>query len=178
MPLSEEELVERLIARDEQAMTAFYNEHHKPLYTVIFRLVRNAETTEDVLQEGLVKLWQTIKLYDATKGRLFTWATRICCNVAIDYLRSKRHRMAIRTQPLEDSPVDSYSSSDGFQPETVGIKELVQQLPLPAAHLQLLDLLYIQGFTQVEAAEEMQIPLGTVKTWTTKAKKFLARLDS
>ncbi len=70
---AEAALVSRLRARDETAMTEFYDRYSAALYGVIQRIVKAEDEAEDVLQEALVKIWHAIESYDSSKGRLFTW---------------------------------------------------------------------------------------------------------
>ncbi|WP_210521007.1 RNA polymerase sigma factor [Hymenobacter terricola] len=174
MLASEDDLVLRLLARDEKAMAQFYQQYRPALLAAILRIVRNRQSAEDVLQEGMVKVWFAIASYDATHGRLFTWAARICCNTAIDHIRTGRFRQTARTASLEDTAVMQYAAPTDFRPEHIGVPDLL--LGLRPEYRQVMDLMYLQGFTQVEAATEMNVPLGTVKTWVGRARHLLGRL--
>jgi RNA polymerase sigma factor (sigma-70 family) len=154
---SEQELVQRLYARDETAMTLFYDAYGKALHNTILRIVKQEEIAEDVLQESMVKIWFSFASYNANRGRLFTWALNVCRNVAIDHIRTKRHQAAAPT----------------FQPDHIGLRDLVAQLS--PGDQRLIDLLYFNGFTQAEAAEELNMPLGTVKTHARRAIWTLAK---
>ena len=157
----EQDLVQRLYARDTGAMNLFYNKYGKILQHTIRRLVRDADAADDVLQECMVKIWSSFASYNPAKGRLFTWALQITRNTAIDHLRTRHAHEAQRTSPLDDSTTWT-PAPVGFQPEHVGVRELLDLLR--PADQQLMDLLYFQGYTQAEAAEELSLPLGTVKS--------------
>ena len=174
MSLSEDELVQRLRARDEAAMTLFYDKYSAALYGVILRIVKKEEIAEDVLQEGLVKIWHSFASYDAGKGRLFTWVLNVCRNLAIDKIRSRQYRVGSRTQPLEDSSAMRQAAPTDFRPEHIGLQEMTSQLS--PEQKQIIDLLYFGGFTQSEVAEELDLPLGTVKTRARAGIKVLAKL--
>jgi RNA polymerase sigma-70 factor (ECF subfamily) len=174
-PAAEAELVRRLQARDESAMTLFYDRYSAALYGVIFRIVKAEDEAEDVLQEALVKIWHAFASYDPSKGRLFTWVLNICRNLSIDKIRSRQHRVGSRTQGLEDSlTAQRQAAPTAFRPEHIGIQEITKQL-VPEQK-QIIDLLYFEGFTQSEVAEELNIPLGTVKTRARTAIKVLSKL--
>ncbi|SHJ27224.1 RNA polymerase sigma-70 factor, ECF subfamily [Hymenobacter daecheongensis DSM 21074] len=170
---SEQELVQRLYARDEAAMTLFYDGYGRALYNTIWRIVKSEELAEDVLQEGMVKIWFSFASYDPDRGRLFTWALNICRNVAIDHIRTRRHQAAARTEELHQSAARHQAAAPTFQPEHIGLRELVARLSPPDQ--QLIDLLYFNGFTQAEAAEALNLPLGTVKTRIRRAICELAQ---
>jgi RNA polymerase sigma factor (sigma-70 family) len=163
----EEELVRRLYARDETAMALFYARYGQALRGVILRLVRNQASAEDVLQDCLVKIWCSFAKYDASKGRLFTWALQVSRNTAIDHLRNRHAHEARLTQALDSSAAWEQPAAPAFQPEHVGVRELLQLLR-PQDQL-LMELLYFEGYTQMEVAEELGMPLGTVKTRTRRA---------
>jgi RNA polymerase sigma factor (sigma-70 family) len=174
-PAAEEELVRRLRARDEAAMTLFYDRYSAALYGVILRIVKAEDLAEDVLQEALVKIWNSFGSYDPGKGRLFTWVLNVCRNLAIDKIRSRQHRVGSRTQGLDDSlTAQRLPAPATFRPEHIGLKAITEKL-IPEQR-QIIDLLYFEGFTQSEAAEELNIPLGTVKTRARTAIKVLSKL--
>ena len=171
MLLSEENLIERLLARDERAMAHFCQHYRSALLAVVLRMVRNRQTAEDVLQESMVKMWFSIASYDAAQGRLFTWAAKICCNTAIDHMRTNRFRLVANSASLEDTPALHFADPTGFRPEHIGVAELL--LRLRPEYRQVMDLVYLQGYTQAEVADELQVPLSTVKTWTGRARYLL-----
>jgi RNA polymerase sigma-70 factor (ECF subfamily) len=174
-PAAEAELVRRLQARDESAMTVFYDRYSAALYGVIFRIVKAEDEAEDVLQEALVKIWHAFASYDSSKGRLFTWVLNICRNLSIDKIRSRQHRVGSKTLGLDDSlTAQRQAAPTTFRPEHIGLQEITKQL-IPEQR-QIIDLLYFEGFTQSEVAEELQIPLGTVKTRARTAIKVLSKL--
>lgn len=172
--MDEEVLVQRLLARDEQALRFLHDYYARNLRTVILRLVRDESLAQDVLQEGLLKVWLSIASYDANRGRLFTWMVRVCCNQAIDALRSPRYRFHNRNRSLEDSGVHRAPASVTFNPEHIGVRELT--LRLKPRQREVIDLLYFNGCTQAETAEQLGIPLATVKTRARAALLVLAQL--
>lgn len=171
---AEKELVLRLYARDETAMELFYKNYGKALYYTIWRIVRQDELAEDILQECMVKFWLAFPKYDASRGRLFTWALNIARNLTIDHLRDQRYRDAQRTYSLTEETVPNWPAPATFRPEHIGVRDWLQLLG--PSDRQLLDLLYLKGYTQVEAAEELQLPLGTVKSRAGRIIRTLSRV--
>jgi RNA polymerase sigma-70 factor (ECF subfamily) len=171
---NEEELVQRLLARDEQALKHLYDHYAKNLLTVILRLVHDESLAQDVLQEGLLKVWLSIASYDPDRGRLFTWMVRVCCNQAIDALRSPRHRFHSGTKSLETGGAQHALAPSTFNPEHIGLRELT--LRLKPKQREVIDLLYFGGCTQAETAEQLGIPLATVKTRARAALQVLSQL--
>ncbi|HEX8327113.1 MAG TPA: sigma-70 family RNA polymerase sigma factor [Hymenobacter sp.] len=174
-PATEEELlVHRLLARDERALQLLSERYGHNLLTVILRLVRDRELAEDVLQEGLLRVWMSIGSYDATRGGLFTWMVRVCCNRAIDVLRSPRHRFHRHNKPLDSPGVSQAPASVTFNPEHIGLRELTRMLQ--PRQRQVIELLYFGGCTQAEAAKQLGIPLPTLKTRARAGLRVLAQL--
>ncbi|TWR30316.1 sigma-70 family RNA polymerase sigma factor [Mucilaginibacter pallidiroseus] len=161
--LSEDQLVLSLRNREKIAIEALYDMYSASLYGVISRIVIDEAVAEDVLQETFVKIWHSFNGYSAEKGRLFTWMVNIARNLAIDKIRSKDFRNQNKNQELENNVtfIDEQKNTV-YNPELLGIKELVQTLK--PEQKSILDLVYFKGYTHVEAAEELNIPLGTIKT--------------
>lgn len=145
------------------AAEALYYMYSASLYGVIMRIVNDNELAEDLLQETFVKIWQSFTSYSAEKGRLFTWMVNIARNLSIDKVRSKDFRNQTKNQEIENTVnlIDEQKNTV-YKPELLGIKDLVDTLR--PEQKSILDLVYFKGFTHVEAADELGIPLGTVKT--------------
>jgi RNA polymerase sigma-70 factor (ECF subfamily) len=161
--LSEEELVSALKNREKVAVEALYDMYSSSLFGVISRIITDTATAEDVLQETFVKIWHSFSSYSTEKGRLFTWMVNIARHLAIDKLRSKDFKNQNKNQELENNVtfIDEQRNTV-YKPELLGIKDLVQTLK-PEQKL-ILELVYFKGYTHVEAADELGIPLGTIKT--------------
>ena len=166
--------MERLLARDEQALRILHDRYARNLLTVIMRLVRDEALAQDILQEGLLKVWLSIDQYDAGRGRLFTWMVRVCCNQAIDALRSPRHRFHSGNKSLEVVGAQRAVAAITFNPDHIGLRELTLQLK--PRQREVIDLLYFGGCTQAETAQRLGIPLATVKTRARAALQTLSRL--
>jgi RNA polymerase sigma factor (sigma-70 family) len=161
--LSEDELVLALRNHEKVAIEALYDMYSSSLYGVISRVITDTATAEDVLQETFVKIWHSFSSYSTEKGRLFTWMVNIARNLAIDKLRSKDFKNQNKNQELENNVafIDEQRNTT-YKPELLGIKELVETLK--PEQKSILELVYFKGYTHVEAADELGIPLGTIKT--------------
>jgi len=161
--LSEEELVLALRHREKIAVEALYDMYSASLFGVISRIINDTPVAEDVLQETFVKIWNSFTSYSSEKGRLFTWMVNIARNLAIDKIRSKDFKNQNKNQELEINVtfIDEQRNTV-YKPELLGIKELVETLK--PEQKSILDLVYFKGYTHVEAADELGVPLGTIKT--------------
>lgn len=161
--ISEEELVYLLKIRDAAGLEYLYDHYSKALYNIIFQVVQNEEYTEDVLQEVYIKVWNSFDMFDAAKGRLYTWLSNMARNLAIDKIRSKDFRNHSQNQDIENSvnAID-VRLNNKLNPENIGVKDLVQKLR--PEYKELIELIYFNGYTHAEVAEHLNMPLGTVKT--------------
>jgi RNA polymerase sigma-70 factor (ECF subfamily) len=161
--LSEEELVLALRQREKIAVEALYDMYSASLFGVIVRIVNDEALAEDILQDTFVKIWNSFSSYSTEKGRLFTWMVNIARNLAIDKIRSKDFKNQAKNRELENNVtfIDEQRNTV-YKPELLGVKDLVEQLK--PEQKSILDLVYFKGYTHVEAADELGVPLGTIKT--------------
>ena len=161
--LSEDELEMALRNKEKAGAEALYDMYSSSLYGIIFRIVQHEEIAEDLLQDTFVRIWNSFASYDESKGRLFTWMVNIARNISIDKTRSKDFRNSSKTEDIENNVLSlEMQSGNTLNPETMGLKELVAKLK-PEQKI-ILDMVYFRGFTHAEVSEELEIPLGTVKT--------------
>lgn len=173
--ITEEELVDLLRSKDERACSILYDKYGEALFGVIFRLLGDKELAEEQLQECFLKIWKYADSYDPQKARLFTWMLTIARNTAFDAARTKDFKGRQKIQSLENnvSIIDQANRVE-LDTDALGLKELIQKLNTKYAVI--IDILYFQGYSQSEAAEELDIPLGTVKSRVKKAFQYLKQM--
>lgn len=153
--------IAKLKQRNEQAFALLYDNYSGAFYGILLRMLIKEEIAQDALQESFVKIWRNMDSYDKSKGTLFTWMLNIVRNHAIDMMRSKGMKQKI--QSLDDNVrVLSKKSTNAIEEDHVLIKELVTNLK--PEYRQMIEMAYYKGYTQEELAEELNMPLGTVKT--------------
>uniref|UniRef100_UPI00404B9941 RNA polymerase sigma factor n=1 Tax=Flavobacterium sp. TaxID=239 RepID=UPI00404B9941 len=161
--MEQELLVKELLKKDNNSFTLLYDNYSKSLYGVIYNLIRNKEEAEDVLQEVFVKIWSNIDSYNESKGRLYTWMLNIARNTTIDKLRSKGYNNNQKNLSADNFVYMLEDNSKTMNRiDAIGIKKFIDKLKPKC--IQIIELLFFQGYTQQEASEELEIPLGTVKT--------------
>ena len=161
--MTQEELIPLLLKKDDRSFTLLYDNYSKSLYGVIFTLIKDREEAEDVLQEVFIKIWKNIDSYSESKGRLYTWMLNIARNTSIDKLRSKGFNNNQKNLSADNFVhiLDDNSKTIN-QIDAIGIKEFIKKLKPKC--IQIIDLLFFKGYTQQETSDELEIPLGTVKT--------------
>lgn len=135
-----------------------YDKYASALYGVIFKVLQQTEAAEEVLQDTILKIWNNASKYDAAKGNLLNWMVNIARNAAIDRVRLKSFN--IRNETIEN--VSHQLEEAALNPETIGLKDLMKKLNPDQSII--VDLIYFKGYTQSEAAEALEIPIGTVKS--------------
>ncbi|MFT7352349.1 MAG: RNA polymerase sigma-70 factor (ECF subfamily) [Flavobacterium sp.] len=161
--MTQEDILPLVLKKDDKAFTTLYDMYSKSLFSVISNLINDQEEAEDILQEVFVKIWKNIDSYNESKGRFYTWIVNIARNASIDKLRSKGHNNKQKNLS-SDNFVHLIDESNKLvnRIDTIGIQDFVKKLKPKC--IQLIELLFFQGYTQQEASDELEIPLGTVKT--------------
>jgi RNA polymerase sigma-70 factor (ECF subfamily) len=156
-------LILEMQKKNENAFSKIYAMYSKAIYGIIHSIVLNEDIAQEVLQDVFVKVWNNSESYDINKVRFFTWLLNIARNAAIDKTRSKSFKNSKKNLSTSNF-VDILSGSDSLNQKVnaIGIQKFVAALK-PAC-IKIIDLLFFKGYTQVEAAETLEIPLGTLKT--------------
>ena len=158
--LLEKHIVELLQERNDKAISLLYEHYGDTLYGVAKKVVRDEELAQDVLQESFVKIWKKSDSYDASKAKLFTWLFRITRNTAIDKLRSVNTKT---DKEIQIDVSDVYNLGvDSIRPEFMDVRENLDKIE--DKYQIVLEALFFHGMTQQEASDELDIPLGTIKS--------------
>lgn len=171
----DEALARRLRSRDPHVMSALYDRYGRLVYSIIFRVVRDVATAEDLVQETFLRVWSRAQAFDPDRGALGPWIVAVARNRAIDHLRSSDGRMAANVLGLEQ--VENPALFAGLDDRALTI-DRARRLKhafrkLTENQRTVIELAYFEGLSQAEMAERLKEPLGTVKTWTRSALKAL-----
>ena len=161
--MSQEDVLQLIQKKDDRAYSVLYDMYAKSLFAVISNLIKDREEAEDILQEVFIKIWKNIDSYNESKGRFYTWMLNIARNSSIDKMRSKNFNNN-KQNLSSDNFVHLFDDNNKFinKIDAIGIHEFIKKLKPKC--IALIDLLFFKGYTQQEASEELEIPLGTVKT--------------
>ncbi|GAB3956417.1 sigma-70 family RNA polymerase sigma factor [Spirosoma harenae] len=169
-PQIEQNLVLDLKSGSSAAFTKLYDNYSPALYGFLLRLVKDPERAQDLLQDAFIKIWSNIHAYNPQQGRLFTWLLTVTRNVAFDELRAQKARPITQST---DAAVISEVCYSGISEGTVQ-QALVSQLA--PKHREVVELVYYREYTKQEVADELKLPLGTVKTRFRMALQHLKQL--
>lgn len=170
--IEEHDLVLRLQNQDKSALSYLYDKYGDALYGAAQRIIQDEDVTSEVIQDVFLKIWNKIGMYDAQKGRLFTWMINLTRNAAIDKIRSKEIKRSAKTDSIDDNvyTIDRQNSTESSV-DGIGVKELMDDLVEEQRFV--LIKVYFEGFSHSEIADEYDIPLGTVKSRLRSALKHL-----
>ena len=163
--LADEELMEMVAANEAAAFEVVLERHADAAFSLAYRMVGRRQMAEDVVQEALLSLWRSGARYDRRRGSVRTWMLGIVHHRAIDMLRRHDAREAF---DVSDEGLDQHLQA----PQMTDIEAARRQdandiraalLELPPEQVRVIELAYFGGFTHVEIAAMLDLPVGTVK---------------
>lgn len=163
IPFDETDFVERLIERDENALSELYQRFGGLVYSVALHVVQNPGVAEEVTQDSFLKIWQQPETWDPRRGRFVGWLLTITRYTAIDRLRKEQRRPFLNSVELDDLRMGHQAIVEGESWEDARILRSMLDC-LPYEQMQVIELAYFQGMSHSEMAEYLELPLGTVKT--------------
>ena len=173
--ISDETLLLEISYGGEWAMEVLYERYARYAYALAYRIVREASTAEDVVQDVFLSIWRKAASYHKQHGCVRSWLQAIVHHRAIDCIRASAHHEYQYTS-LEDvsEPAYNYTSSSTAPGKKLEVWEVVWHeersallrsilKQLPQEQRQVIELGYFGGYTHAEIAERWHLPLGTVK---------------
>ena len=162
--LADEDLISLVGSGDAQAFATLYDRHSRSAYSLAYRMMGEKQAAEDLLQDAFLKLWRSAKSYRADRASVRSWLLSIVHNRGIDQIRSSASRR--RTQEKIEASAPKSQPSEAFaeswrNSQREQVREALSTLP--EEQVKILELAYFSGYTHVEIAEIVDVPLGTVK---------------
>jgi RNA polymerase sigma-70 factor (ECF subfamily) len=161
---ADEDLISLVQTNDAEAFATLYDRHSRAAHSLAYRMMGERQAAEDLVQDAFLKLWRSAARYRPERGSVRSWLLAIVHNQAIDQLRSlsSRRRMQEKVEASAPKVQPSEAFSESWRnAQREQIREALKGLP--AEQLKVLELAYFSGYKQVEIAELLGLPLGTVK---------------
>lgn len=163
-------LLDRIAQRDEAALKGLYDLVSSKLYGLSLRVVNKHEWAEDVLQETFLQIWRSAGDYRASLSPPMAWLGLIVRSRSLDALRRRSAERAHLTDELDDVMADTL---EGASPNPMDVSLASQQAwalhqclgKLERRQREVVSLAYLRDLSHSELAEQLKLPLGTVKTW-------------
>ena len=175
--LTDEALLSRIAQGDSAAFASFYDRHSNLLFSIATHVLRDDREAEDVLQEAMVSLWERAASYNQSLGRPMSWAVTVTRNRAIDRLRALKRRQHGASQPIDEletvlaDPAAS-AADNAMSRESAGLVRAAL-VALPDDQRTAIELAFFRGLSHLEIAEQLRIPLGTIKARIRRGMLFL-----
>jgi RNA polymerase sigma-70 factor, ECF subfamily len=184
IPASDHDLIALARTGSEKAYRELLDRYQRPVFSLIYRMVRDRELSEDLAQETFVKVFNHLERFNP-KYKFSSWVFKIASNLAIDTLRKRGpelvsldgSRNASSAEEMEATRI-TVESGDENPEEFLEAKELGEEIEraigeLRADYRTAILLRHVEGRPYEEIAEIMGVPLGTVKTYIHRARAEL-----
>lgn len=160
--------LEEAAAGHVEGLEALYNIYHKGLFGILYRILNDQESAEEVLQDTFVRVWDKAGTYNADLAKPFSWIVQIGRNLAFDRIRKRNRRPKIISVSGEQNNFyeDKYLSDFDANGENSEMQEMLESkiAALPPFQKKAIELAFFNGLTQEEIAGKLGRPLGTVKS--------------
>ncbi len=169
---------------DEAAFCALIRAHHGAAERVARHIMRTDEAAADALQDSFIKVYRAMPRFQ--DGNFRSWLLRIVTNTCYDHLRRQRRRPALSLDELLEQPSNQFSTAHALagptssdSPEQITVhRETMQRIltaiaDLPSWHRNVLLLVDVHGCDYAEAADTLDLPLGTVKSRLSRGRAAL-----
>lgn len=165
------DLMARVAANDERAIAQLYDRFASLVFRMAFQSMPSRAEAEDAVQEIFIRLWRTAGRYDQDRAALVTWVMLISRRHLVDKLRRSRARIRASSLDQAQAPVPApgeVERSRMDQDERLGI--LMKRIAaLPELQRTVVTRAYLGGQTLRQIGEELNTPLGTVKSALSRA---------
>lgn len=176
---TDNDLVRRFCAGEEQAFNNLYARHHRKVFWLCLRMVRDPIRAEDLTQEAFLQLYRKIRTFRGDSA-FSTWLHRVAVNVVLMSIRKKKQRPEVVSLEETMNPEDSDAAPREFGEEDRELENSVERLllddaiqSLPPGYRQVLILHDIHGYEHQEIAECLGCSTGNSKSQLFKARHKL-----
>lgn len=166
-------VLHRVAQGEHQAFSELYNATSLKLFGIIFRIIKQRELAEEILQEVYCKIWENASAFDASKASPITWMAAIARNRALDEVRRRQPQFSSDESGILEIVDSGKSPSDQLE-----ISDELRRLEncfegLDEERRAAIKLAYLDGFSRKELADKFDQPIGTIKTWLHRGLKQL-----
>ena len=164
--------------QDAAAFRSLYDATSSKLYGFALRILYKRELAEDVLQESFVSIWNNAAGYQSSLAAPLTWMTTIVRNKAFDLLRRTEHTVELDAETFDREVMEALASNEPTPIEALQLSDDAKDLArclaqLDGLHRQAIALAYYHDLSHREIADQMQLPMGTVKSWIRRGLECL-----
>jgi len=178
--LEDFKIIREAIAGDQNAYKFLMKKYHDAIYNLIYKMIHDKNDVEDLTQEAFIKAFHSLESFNF-EFAFSTWLYKIATNNSIDYLRKKKIKTYSIDKPIEtkDGDMEFEIPDSTFIPDKVVIfdqkKNIIQDAidTLPEKYVKVITMRHQEEKSYEEIAEELDLPLGTVKAHIFRAREML-----
>lgn len=164
--------------RDAVAFRQLYNATSSKLFGFALRILHKQELAEEALQEGFVAIWNNAATYQSHLAAPMTWMATIVRNKAFDVLRRSDDTVEIDAEQFDGEVMNALKDPQATPIEALQMSGDAKALAycmsaLEGLHRQVIALAYYHDLSHSEVAQQMSLPIGTVKTWIRRSLERL-----
>lgn len=170
-----DEFITLLRKGDSNALHFFYNRYASSIFTVILRYINNVQDAEDLLQDSLIKILESLQKFQFVDENSFkSWMKKISIHATLNHIRNRN-----KIQNWEEYPIDLISNLDAEQDLNFTLPEIDSEelfaliAELPTGYKTVLNLFVFENYSHKEIATQLNISENTSKTQLLKARKLL-----
>lgn len=167
--MTENAIIKGVKRKDRNAQTALFNLYKTHWYMISLRYNRDEDEAKDALQNGLIKIYSKIEMFDPTKGNFKAWSSRIMVNENLMLLRKRKEIFSIDNISEAEQIIEEEESTSRFSSQE--LTKMIQLLP--DGYRVVFNMYVMEGFSHKEISELLDISVGTSKSQLFKAKKLL-----
>lgn len=164
-------LLEGCLANNRKAQESLYRQFYGFAMSIALRYSRDEHDAADIMSHAFVKIFKSIKTFDAAKGSLHAWIKRIVVNEGLDHIKARsRFSKDVELETVAEPPINNSVLEEMGAEE---IMNIIKRLP-PATHAVFV-LYAVEGYNHREIAEKLRISEGTSKWHLSEARKILQK---
>ena len=172
------DLIARCAIRDQAALKQLFQSLGPYLNAVAFRIVKSEESSNEVLQEAFLQIWENAQSYRPHKSKAMTWLTSIVRYRALDRLKAEQRKSTVVTPFAEHESADDYKSHAPTPEEELQSCQLSKAfrecMSLLSEDVRLtIELAYLQGYSREQIADYLKTNVNTIKSWLHRGAKRL-----
>lgn len=168
--MNEIQIIEGVKKSNREAQTELFRLYRSHWYMICMRYNKNSNDALDALQNGLIKIYSKINLFDSNKGNFKNWSSKVMINENLMYLRSKNQSFTVEY----NTEINQVENEDETPLDMLSTQELIKLIQLlPNGYRIVFNMYVMEGYSHTEIAEQLGITVGTSKSQLFKARKML-----
>ncbi|MFN0157412.1 MAG: RNA polymerase sigma factor [Bacteroidota bacterium] len=173
-------IIQAALKGDDKAYKLLMNKYHDAIFSFVYRMIHDREQVEDLTQEAFIKAFASLKSFNEEYA-FSTWLYKIATNNSIDYIRKRKLQTFSIDKPIEskDSEYSFEISDDSYEADKEMISDQRSVLlnkaiaTLPEKYRKVIQLRHVDEKSYEEIADELHLPIGTVKAHIFRARELL-----